>query len=337
MTVATRAVLTLLALALASGQSLAAETWPPEGATVIDRIVAIVNTEPVTKFELDRATAPFVPQILRSTEPGERKDKLESLNTEVRDGLVNDILIREEARKMRLEVSPEQVDQEVERVRRANKWSEDQLRSAVRQLGFESIAAYRKHVERELLKNQAIGIRVSSRIKIDPDEVTRVYAEEFGEGKKIEERRAAHILKKMPGVAPIKDVEAAESLLREIKAKVVAGETTFEEMARRHSDDANAAAGGDLGWFSRGELDPDFEKVAFALGEGEVSDLVRTDFGLHLIKLTGKRTKSEVDADREQALLRQIRFRLRQRELERLYKIWVKQLRADAYVEFKPL
>jgi len=311
--------------------------WPPPGVTLLDRVEAIVNREPITRFELERAMRPYEAKLRSDAERAGRdvNEDRKRLRQEILNSLVNDILIRDEARKMHLEVDPEQVDAQLTRVKQANGWDDDQLAQAVRQLGFESIADYRAHARKEILKNQVISIRVAAKVKIDESEVERLYAEEYGQDEGVEERRAAHILLRLPEFATDEQVAQAVAKLRALKARVAQGET-FEELARAYSDDNNRAAGGDLGWFSKGELDPDFEKAAFALKEGEVSEPVRSSFGVHLIKLTGVRRQTNVDAEKAASLKRQIRYRLRERELERLYKKWVESLRSQAFVEIKP-
>ena len=79
----------------------------------------------------------------------------------------------------------------------------------------------------------------------------------------------------------------------EILTKVKAGEQSFEELAKEYSEDMTADSGGDLGFFSRGQMVPEFEEAAFNLGEGEVSDLVKTRFGYHIIKVLEKTTNEE--------------------------------------------
>ena len=96
-----------------------------------------------------------------------------------------------------------------------------------------------------------------------------------------------------------------------------------------------APAGGDLGWFSKGSLDPSFEAVVFSLNEGSVSEPVRTPFGLHLIRVIGVRKRALTDASQKKEIMSQIRFRLRSLEQERLYKQWIETLRDQAFIEIR--
>lgn len=103
-----------------------------------------------------------------------------------------------------------------------------------------------------------------------------------------ETRRASHILLKTDK----RSVEEAKQQLADIKTKVESGED-FAVLAKEHSDDIGSAQqGGDLNWFGTGRMVPEFEAATFALEEGQMSDLVETQFGVHLIKLTGIRPES---------------------------------------------
>ena len=100
-----------------------------------------------------------------------------------------------------------------------------------------------------------------------------------------EERRASHILFK---AAPGTEDPALRSKAQQVLDKVKAG-GDFAQLARENSEDSTAADGGDLGWFGRGRMVPEFEQATWALPQGGVSDLVRTQFGWHIIKMTGER------------------------------------------------
>ena len=90
------------------------------------------------------------------------------------------------------------------------------------------------------------------------------------------EWKASHIL--------VKDAELARKIRLEIRQGA-----RFEEMARRHSTCPSKSSGGDLGWFGEGKMVKEFESACRKLGVGSLSDPVRTQFGYHVIKVTGKR------------------------------------------------
>ena len=105
-----------------------------------------------------------------------------------------------------------------------------------------------------------------------------------------EERRASHILIAAEKLGKDKARQKAEEVLREVQAKPAA----FAELARKHSDDpVSASQGGDLGFFGRGMMVKPFEDATFALRDGEVSGIVESDFGFHIIKLTGQHVARE--------------------------------------------
>jgi len=86
--------------------------------------------------------------------------------------------------------------------------------------------------------------------------------------------------------------EKARQKLEGIREKIISGEETFEDMASQYSADGSRETGGDLGWAKRGSYVPEFEAVAYTLEKGELSDIVETDFGFHIIKLKERRGNS---------------------------------------------
>ncbi len=312
--------------------------WPPENGRLLDRLVAIVNTEPVTLFELQRAAAPNLARVLRETrDPAERDQKLKAVIQEALEQLVDDILVYEQADDMDLTASPEKIDEHIRKIREGNGWTEDELAAELSKLGFVSIADYRRHTEREMLKSQVISIKVVSRVKISEDEVRTEYDRLIKETGTVAERRAAHILIRLAETAGEEEEAKARALLLETKRQIEAGELSFGDAARKVSQDGTRNAGGDLGWFTRGDYDPAFEEVAFSTDKDKISDPFRTSFGLHIVTTVDTREKilsSEVD---KESVMREILYRMREKQIERLYKTWVKTLRADAFVEIKDL
>jgi len=123
------------------------------------------------------------------------------------------------------------------------------------------------------------------------DEEIRAYYQSHPERyRQGEERRASHILITAPKDG---DEKAARAKAEEVLAQLRKNPGDFEKLAKQHSQDPGSAAnGGDLNWFGRGMMVPPFEQAVFALKENQISDLVRSDFGYHIIKLTGVRPET---------------------------------------------
>ena len=131
--------------------------------------------------------------------------------------------------------------------------------------------AKKKIVIAKLIKNE-----VEDKITVTDDEMKKYYEGHKDEFKTPEMWRASHIL--------VADEKDARAMLVEL-----ANGAKFEDLAKAHSIDATATRGGDVGFFKLGQLVPDFEKAALKLNVGQTSDIVRTQFGYHIIKLTDKR------------------------------------------------
>ena len=141
------------------------------------------------------------------------------------------------------------------------------------------------HVESN--KQQFISQVVAPVVPTEDD--LRAYFEENQDQYGQDEIHARHILIELPEDASEAQVQSAEQQIAEIQQKLDDG-ADFAELAQQYSDGPSGSDGGDLGWFGRGQMVAPFEEAAFALEEGQISDPVRTQFGIHLIKLEGKRT-----------------------------------------------
>jgi peptidyl-prolyl cis-trans isomerase D len=122
-------------------------------------------------------------------------------------------------------------------------------------------------------------------VTVEAAEIERLYQERKESLMADEERHASHILIELPEGADDAAVSAAEQRLKEVEEKLAAGES-FETLAQTYSDDpGSASAGGDLGFFPRGIMVPEFDDVVFNMAPGETSAPIRTQFGYHLIRL----------------------------------------------------
>lgn len=131
-------------------------------------------------------------------------------------------------------------------------------------------------LRKRLVVESFLKKKVEAESQLSDADLQKFYDQNKDKFKAPEQLKASHILVK------------SEAEAKDILAKIKAG-GNFEELAKKNSSDSSAAKGGDLGWFGKGAMVPPFEKAVSALKEGQVSEVVKTDFGFHIIKLTGKR------------------------------------------------
>ncbi|HEY3309251.1 MAG TPA: peptidylprolyl isomerase [Desulfuromonadaceae bacterium] len=134
-----------------------------------------------------------------------------------------------------------------------------------------------KDLRKRLVVESFLKKKVETESKVSDEELKKFYEQNKDKFKTGPQLKASHIL--------VKTEKEAKDILAQIKAG-----GNFEELAKKNSVDSSAAKGGDLGWFGQGTMVPAFEQAASKLKEGQVSDVVKSDFGYHIIKLTGKRT-----------------------------------------------
>jgi peptidyl-prolyl cis-trans isomerase SurA len=148
-----------------------------------------------------------------------------------------------------------------------------------------------------------------------------------GEAASVTQTRARHILLKTSEVV---SEEEARRRLEGLRERIAAG-SDFAELARLNSEDGTAALGGDLGWVYPGDTVPEFERAMAALKPGEMSEVVRTPFGFHLIRVEERRA-ADVSLERRRQQARQA---LRERKAEDAFQEWLRQLRDRTYVELR--
>jgi peptidyl-prolyl cis-trans isomerase D len=130
--------------------------------------------------------------------------------------------------------------------------------------------------------------RVRAQVKLSDDELKQYYGQHIADYQVPDRVKVSHILFKTEGKTP-EEIATVEKTAQEVLAKIKAG-ADFGEMAKKYSEDASAANGGEIGWIVRGQTVKEFEDAAFSMKPGQVSDLIKTTYGFHIIKVLDKQT-----------------------------------------------
>ena len=188
---------------------------------------------------------------------------------------------------------------------------------------------FQDNLKQQLSAQKWIEKFVLRDVSVSDSEVHAFYLENQQQFTEPEEIRARHILIQVSQQASNADRESAIKLLTDIKKQITSG-ADFGAMAKARSQDSSAADGGDLGFFKRGQMVKPFEQAAFGLVTGEVSDIVETRFGFHLIQLLERRPPVELE-EKDQS--EKIRFYLWQNKYQKALEAAIAKLKTDALIE----
>jgi peptidyl-prolyl cis-trans isomerase C len=284
----------------AADPTKAAATDDPNGVAVTVDGFAITEGDLASEMKpvLDRMAA------RSSNNPQFLQQYAERLRQQVLDGLIVEHLLGKEVKAAGIAVTEEQVTEKIEEMARRQSMSMEDFKSLVESFG-KSLDEVRQRIARGLAYEKLMETRFKEKIAVTEEEARQYYDQNTGEFHKGEQVEASHILIKpetaapadpnLPAADPNQAKAAARSRAAEILGKIRQGED-FAELAKAHSNCPSASKGGQLGFGTRSDpntgtrgtwVEP-FEKAAFALDVGQVSDVVETRFGYHIIKATGR-------------------------------------------------
>jgi peptidyl-prolyl cis-trans isomerase SurA len=301
----------------------------PAQAQWFDRIAARVDEDVITLHDVRLAAPPFLLQ--RGMNPDMLRDvkQREKVYGEVLSDLIDQRLILKEAGKMEQRVTDEEVEKWLAYTRQQQRMSEAQFNVMLERFGMDR-AEYRETVRNQILRMRVMQIKVGGKVSVSDAEVEQVYRERYGdEALTIDYYTIRHVLVQPSANDDAASVEGARRRAQRALDRIARGED-FKRVAEEESDGPSAREQGLLGTYRRGELDPEFEAAVFSLRLGEVSNVVRTRFGFHVITIDQieKRPNPEVE-ERKNVL----RGELQAKAGERLSRSYMQNLRARSYIK----
>ena len=259
---------------------------PQLQAGLIDSVVAVVNDDVITRFELDEQVRVVVSQLQKQQTPLPAPDVLEK---QILERMITDMLQAQFAKESGLRVDDVQLDTAITRIAQQNKFPTlAEFRAKLEDEGVD-FKKFREEIRSEIISTRLREREVDSKLIISDSEVDNYLANKNKMGGAGDEFHLAHILVVVPEQASAEKIQAAREKAEQARNQIKNG-ADFAQVAAGASDARDALKGGDLGWRPNDSIPPLFLNEMQKLQAGQVSDVLRSPSGFHIIKLVEKRS-----------------------------------------------
>ena len=304
--------------------------WISSSEAIVDRIVAIVNQEIITLSELEKWTGPLQKEV-QSEDRLERQERLHELRQKVLEKLIEEKLVDQEAKRLAIKVASKDVDAAIEEIKKRNAFTQQEdFEKALAKEGL-TIEALKKQIEKRLQSTKLVNYSVKVEAKTEEKDLKDFYEKNIERYRIEESYRPAHILFPIPIGATSEEIREIRKKCQMVLDKITGGED-FGDMALLYSQDASSKDRGELGSFKKGELIPAFEREALRLRVGEVSGIVQTDFGFHIIKLIDKKGGGPLPF---KEVVEKVKADFYEKEMDKAFKQFLTKLREKSIIEIK--
>jgi len=289
------------------------------------RVVARVNGVELTERQLNRVMNELMPMMFyhKTISP----DKLKKLRRQAMDELIKRELYYLEAKRLGMKAERSLIEEGIKKIK-SRFPSEEAFRQALKREGITE-DDLRSEVEWDLLVRRFIKEEIKKKAEVSDEELRDYYEKNKESFVRPEAVRIRHILIRVDPSATPEEKKEKKSLAEDILRRLKEGED-FAELAYKYSEDNWYVKGGDLGLVHRGRLLPELEKVAFQLKDGEVSGLIKTIYGYHIIKKEGSAPPTRMKFEEVRAKLKRDLEQKRRQEIEERL---LNRLKSEAQIE----
>jgi peptidyl-prolyl cis-trans isomerase C len=288
-----------------------------------DKKIAVVNGVIITKAEFDREMV----QMLRKMTKSEAEPVSEEFKRQVLDNMIKKELINQAARKAEIKIDTDEVEKQLAEIK--DRFSSEKAFAELLEKQGMTQEQLKKEIQDSLVFKTYFQQEFMGNIEIDEKKKKAYYEENQEKFRQPERVKASHILVKVSPDADETAKNKAREKIEAIEKKVKAGED-FAKLAEENSEGPSSQNGGDLGFFQRGQMVKSFEEAAFSLKAGEVSQIVETQFGYHLIKVAEKEPEHLVSYEQAAAKIEEF---LMQNRLQEMVQEKLEQLEEKADIK----
>lgn len=318
--------------AFAAGLSCLCTLFQPAAvgwAEVVDRIVAIVNDEVISLYELDQAMQPYIDQVRSSRyAPDVERQLMFEVRGKILNEMINEKLADQELKRQKISVTEKEVDGAIERIKESRALTDEELRNALSAQGL-AYDEFRRQTRQQILRAKLANREVRSKIVITEQDIQAYYdqnKEQYAGEKKYHLR---NVFIRVAGYASDADRQAARGKLEAARAQLAAGRP-LAEVAHAALGPEAPIESDDLGLFKLEDLSPQLKDTIGGMRVGELTPVLDAPFGFQVLMVekivdtTGK-TPAEAAKEIEEKLFNQI--------VDQKYQSWVQDLRDRAHIK----
>jgi len=302
---------------------------PAAETGIVDRIVAVVNDDIITQQEVETTMRPYVESTKeQGISPEMQRQAIARLRKDVMDTLIENKLTDQEVKRYNIVVKEEEIDQQIEQIKRMNSITDENIRAMLSSRGM-SMADYRNDIKGMLQRTKLVNREVTSRVVITKDEIKAYYEKNLAKYGGSRKYHLWNLFAKLPRNAGPAERQEAQALLVAALAEIKQGRS-FEDIARSSGAAAGGLQGSDLGLFRAEELTPELQAVVKTMTAGAVSPIVESEFGYQVVFVeqiveTAGRPLSEVESQIQEILYREL--------VDGKIKTWITELRRRSHIK----
>ena len=300
-------------LAVAAAALLSSPLAGPAPATVVNRILATVDGQPITEHQLDT----FIEQNAKGIDPATVG---EADRRRVLDVLINEMLVDMESQSIGVGAGQEEVEAYIEQIKKRNNLDDERLAQALEAQGL-TLDAYREQVRKEIQRSSLVQRQVRAKVTVSDEEVEKYYKEHPEEFEIADSVKVRHIFFPVPPDASPEQM-AASLAAAQAAAEQLRGGASFDSVASSASQGSTRGVAGDLGTMKRGQMVPELEMVVFSLKTGESSGPVRGPGGVHILHVDERNASGSVSFEE---IREKVKEKLYGSAMEARYQRWIEE------------
>ena len=291
---------------------------------VIDRIVAVVNSDIITLYDLNRAFKPYEANIKAlGYPPDKERQTLFQVRSDILNQLIDSQLADQQIKREQITVTQKEIDTTIERLKEARSFTDEQLREGLAAQGI-TMEEYRKEIESQILRTKLVNREVKSKIVITKEDIKSYYDSHQEQYAGDQKYYLWNIFIKESEV----DKNEALQKMKDIENKLKQG-ASFVTLVNELNGSSSAVKGTDLGLYRQEELSQVLRTVVGKMKDGEFSEILETNFGYQIIYVqkiqdTPAKPLEEVDGEIQQKLYDEF--------VDNKYQDWLEDLRARSHI-----